>query len=162
MKLIIKPVLTCVCSLMLLAVTTSINAEPSHESHHGHSENSAAGMVLNDGKKWKTDQALRQGMQKINDAVMSAVDAYHHDALTQKDADRVSVQITTQVNYLIKNCKLVPEADATLHVLIGDLLSAAENIKADPSSSEGMPGAVQSLIAYPKYFEHDGWKVFNH
>lgn len=162
MKILNKRVLLCISSLMLVAATTSMKAETGHEHHHGHSENAAAGMVLNKGEKWKTDAPLRLGMQIINDAVMSSVNAYHHDTLTQEEANKVSQQINTQISYLIKNCKLVPEADVTLHVLIGDFLSAAEKIKSDPLSSEGMPEAVQTLIAYPKYFEHDGWEKFNH
>ena len=156
-KRVLQRVLLSVSSLMLLAATTSIKAETGHEHHHGHSENADTGLVLNNGKKWKTDAPLRLGMQKINDVVMSAANAYHHDTLTQEEANKVSQEIKKQISYLIKNCKLVPEADATLHVLIGDFLGAAEKIQTDPLSSEGMPEAVQALIAYPTYFEHDRW-----
>lgn len=160
MKVINKIFIAYISALVLLVISAQVKAESGEAHHHGHSAQGSADMILNDGKKWQTDAALRQGMQRINDAVMNAADAYHHDALTQVDANKLSKTINEQVNYLIKNCKLEPKADATLHVLIGDFLGAAEKIKAEPLSSEGMPGAVKTLMAYPKYFDHPNWIVF--
>lgn len=157
MKVINNIFIAYISSIALLIMSASVKAESGESHQHGHSEHAVAGLILNDGKKWQTDAALRQGMSEINNAVMKAADAYHHDALTQADANKLALKINEQVNYLIKNCKLEPKADATLHVLIGDLLGAAEKIKAEPLSSKGMPRAVKAIMAYPEYFDHTGW-----
>jgi len=128
-----------------------------HQHTHGDEEQAVSGLSLDHGEKWKTDTALRQGMQTINDAVMQAVPAYHDAALTKTDADKLARQINEQVNYLVANCKLEPGADATLHVFIGDLLTAAARLSDEPSSSQGLPVMVKTLQQYPSYFDHPGW-----
>ena len=145
---------------ILFTNTGSLQAETSmsdHQHSHGQSEHTASGLSLDHGQKWKTDAPLRQGMQSISDAVMNAVPAYHHDTLTKPDAEQLASHINDQVNYLITNCKLEPGADATLHVLIGDLLTAATRVSNEPLSAQGMPHLVKTLRLYPDYFEHQGW-----
>lgn len=148
-------------SLFILFTNTgTLQAETSmsgHQHSHEHSEDTASGLSLDHGQKWKTDAPLRKGMQSINDAVMNAVPDYHHDTLTKTDAEQLAGHINEQVNYLIANCKLEPGADATLHVLIGDLLTGAERVSKEPLSSQGIPHLVRTLQLYPDYFEHQGW-----
>jgi len=158
---ILNKVLVGVCGLLFFIGTGHVHAEPGESHHHGHAQHSAAGLLLNNGKRWKTDAPLRQGMQQIKVATMAATNAFHNDALTGADARKLSLKISEQVNYLIKNCQLEPEADATLHVLLSDFLGAAEIIKVDPLSSEGMPIMVKTLIAYPRYFDHPDWGSLN-
>lgn len=146
----------------LLVISTPIKAVEGAAGHHQHAEHVSTSLVLNEGQKWQTDTALRQAMKKINLAVMDAADAFHNDKLTSKDANKVAKQINDQVSYMVQNCKLAPKADATLHVLIGDFLNAAEKMKAKPLSNEGMPNAVKALMAYPEYFDHPDWEGFSH
>jgi len=133
-------------------------AQP-HESDHKHSHDNHAPseLSLDHGKQWKTDAPLRQGMQSINDAVMKAVPAYHHETLTKVDAEKLSRQINDHVNYLIENCQLDPGADATLHVLIGYFLAGSAILSNEPLSSQGLPRIVKALQLYPHYFIHPGW-----
>jgi hypothetical protein len=139
------------------AVLSEIHAGD-HPHHHSEIGHMAPGLTLNQGKKWNTDTTLRQGMKKISDKVINAVPAYHHATLTKADADKLARDIHNQVNYLVANCKLEPEADATLHVLIGDLLTAASTLSREPLSPQGLPSIVRTLQQYPKYFAHPGWK----
>lgn len=127
------------------------------DHHHSHDNHALSGLSLDHGKKWQTDAALRQGMQSINDVVMKAVPAYHHETLTKMDADKLSRQINDQVSYLIENCKLEPGADATLHVLIGDFLTGSATLSKESLSPQGLPHIVRALQLYPDYFVHPGW-----
>ena len=152
--------LVLISSVIFFANTGHLQAETSvsdHQHNHGQSEHTASGLSLDQGQKWKTDAPLRQGMQSINDAVMKTVPAYHDETLTKTDAEQLARHINDQVNYLIANCKLEPGADATLHVLIGDLLTAATKVENEPLSHQGMPHLVKTLQLYPDYFEHHGW-----
>ena len=129
---------------------------------HGHDEHAAAALSLDHGKKWQTDAPLRKGMQSINDAVMNAVVAFHQDALTKPDAEKLARHINSQVEYLVANCKLEPQADAVLHVFIGDLLAGADKLSQDPLSNQGLPRIIKVLQQYPDYFDHQGWNEVTH
>jgi hypothetical protein len=157
MKLLHNFRIGIISSFLLLSNTGTLLAEttvPDHQHSHGHDENAVSGLSLDHGEKWETDAPLRQGMQSINEAVMNAVPAYHHETMTKSASEKLAKHINDQVNYLIANCKLEPGADATLHVLIGDLLTAANNVSNDPLSKQGMPRLVNTLQQYQDYFEH--------
>ena len=150
-------------AIIILAITTPLHAQtPATEHNHGHDQNANASLTLDHGKKWQSDTPLRQGMQSINDAVMQNIDAFHHDKLTKPDAEKLARHINDQVRFLVNNCKLEPKADATLHVIIGELLSGADVLTKDPNSMQGMPTLVKALMQYPEYFEHKGWKGIKH
>jgi len=163
MKSINKLCLALISGFVLFAHAGLLQAETSNSDYqhsHAHNKHIASGLSLDHGKKWQTDAPLRQGMQRINDAVMKAVSAYHQQTLTQTDADELARQINKQVNYLVANCKLEPGADATLHVLIGDLLTGAARVSNEPLSPQGIPHLVKTLQLYTDYFEHQGWRGF--
>jgi hypothetical protein len=150
----------CLSLLMSCSREPEITAEQPH--HHGHDNHAASALSLNNGEKWQTDVPLRQGMQSINDAAMNATTDFHHDALTKEDAEKLAKHITGQVDYLINNCQLEPQADATLHVLIGDLLGGADVLSKQPLSNQGLPRIIQALQLYPDYFNHEDWNKISH
>lgn len=149
-----------------LLVNAPLNAQTSkneeHQHNHGHNELAGSALKLNQGNKWQTDAALRQGMQNIYDSVMNAANAFHHASLTQSEAKKLAAQINGQVEYLVANCQLEPQADAVLHVLIGELLTGAEELSKEPLSNQGLPQIVKVLQRYPDYFDHPGWKAVTH
>jgi len=153
---------TRVCLSLVLTAPLQAQTTATELHSHGHDENATSALSLDQGKKWQTDAALRQGMQSINDAVMRNVDTFHHNKLTQSDAEKLAQHINDQVTYLVTNCKLESKADATLHVLIGELLAGADALKKNPQSMQGMPVLVKALMQYPEYFEHKGWKGVEH
>lgn len=145
--------------LLALQAVTPLHAAPeSADAHeHHHESNTTTEFSLNKGKKWPTDAPLRQGMQSINEAVLTAVPAFHDNALTKPDAEKLAGLINEQVAFIIDNCKLDPEADAVLHLLISELLTGASALSVEPSSEQGLPDIVRALLAYPLYFDHPDW-----
>jgi hypothetical protein len=135
-----------------------------HRAHqsgdHQHGETSAA-LTLNDGRRWETDLPLRTGMQRIRDAADRAFAAHANRRLTPAEAKALSATVQENVNYLIANCKLPPKADATLHVLITELLSGAAQLAENPAAHEGLERMGQALRHYSEYFEHQGWVTFD-
>lgn len=129
-----------------------------HAAGHEHGEHGKAALTHNDGKRWETDLPLRTGMQRIRDAVAPVVLAQAAGRLTASDAERLATTIQENVNYLIANCKLAPKADATLHVIITDLLSGSGMLKAEPASSAGSSLLVHALSRYADYFAHPDWR----
>ena len=145
-------------SIISLAIMVPLKAEISPMDHHSHNEQAMPVLKLDQGKKWSIDKPLRQGMESINAAVKNSLGAFHSDSLTTQEAVKLSKHINDQVSFLISNCKLTPQADETLHVLIGDLLSGADKLSKEPLSSQGLPVIVEALHLYPRYFEHSEWK----
>ncbi len=130
-------------------VLLAASSASDHQHAHAQNEHAVSGLSLDHGERWQTDAPLRRGMQSINDAVMKAVPDYHDETLTKADAEKLSGHINAQVNYLIENCKLEPGADATLHVLIGDFLTAATTLSEQPLSPEGLPHIVKVVTVVP-------------
>ena len=129
-----------------------------HTAGHNHADQEGAALSLNDGKRWAADLPLRTGMQRIRDAVEPVVLAQAKGRIAAPDTERLAAAIQENVNYLFANCKLPPKADATLHVLITDMLSASGMLKEDPNSRAGSALLVEALRKYPIYFDHAEWK----
>ena len=143
---------------LAMVVTTATMPVPAHAQHdHEHDAHATAGLVLNDGARWSTDEPLRTGMQRIREVAAPALTA-EPGALSQKDAAALATAIREQVAYLVANCHLEPKADAVLHVLIADLLGGAGELERDPASADGLPRIAHALQQYPEFFEHPGWK----
>lgn len=101
------------------------------------------------GGNWATDAPLRQGMESIHGAMASALPAFEKGELSAAAATELASEVQTQVQSLIANCKLEPAADAQLHIVIGQMLAAAEALAKDPMSGEGMPRLHQTVKTYP-------------
>jgi hypothetical protein len=116
---------------------------------HGHAADEAK-LVLNQGKKWPTDAPLRQGMENIRDALGKRM---KYEALAAK--------VNLEVAGIVQNCKLEPEADAQLHIVIAELMAGAEAMQGKVKGETRRAGAekvARALNAYAEHFDHAGWK----
>jgi hypothetical protein len=107
-----------------------------HSHDHAASE---AKLVLNQGQKWPTDAPLRQGMENIRSAVAKGM----------KD-EALAKAVETEVAGIVQNCKLEPEADEQLHIVIAELMAAVE--------AKDNARLAHVLNAYGEHFDHAGWK----
>ena len=122
-----------------------------HFHGHGHSHGDGGGLQLNAGQKWQTDQPLREGMERIRGLVGAANPSGGSSMEARANG------IRQHVDYLVANCKLAPAADATLHVMIADLLEGADLVTKKNDPQRGITVMRKALETYPKYFEHAGW-----
>jgi hypothetical protein len=123
--------------------------QAAHE--HGHAAGEAK-LVLNQGKKWPTDAPLRQGMENIRAALGGGM---KYGALAKK--------VNAEVAGIVQNCKLEPEADAQLHIVIADILAGVEAMEGKVQGETRRAGAqkvASALDAYGEHFDHAGWKRF--
>lgn len=126
---------------------------------HAHAGKSESKLLFDHGKPWATDAALRKGMGQIQAGFLAALPAYKKHKLSQAQANILAMTIQKSTGYMVANCRLKPDADATLHILLGQLLEAAAAIRTDPHSSKGMPRIHAILETYPRYFSHSGWMI---
>lgn len=128
--------LMVVAALGLAAPTPALAQD--HDSHAGE-------IALNHGSKWNTDAPLRQGMM-----------AMHAAALATSPVELADL-VETQTAYIIANCRLPPDADANLHLVIERLIDGADQLRI----GDGEPGraeVVTALNAYGAHFDHPGWQ----
>jgi hypothetical protein len=125
-----------------------------HGSHGGHE---TAALSLNEGKRWETDQPLRTGMERIRAAASPVIAVHAAGQVSAAQTKAMADTITDAVIDVVANCKLSPAADATLHVIITDLLSGAGLLAENPASGDGIELIAKALRLYPEYFDHPGW-----
>lgn len=152
--------------LILTAFLTVSPALLSAEEKHDHGAAPAVQeLQLNNGKKWETDAPLRTGMSKLKDVVASRLDEIHNGKMTKAQYTELAAKITEQTEFIFKNCKLSPKADAQLHMILVPILDGTRAMKEAEPAAEREQGAVKvvkALSQYPKYFNHAGWKPLVH
>jgi hypothetical protein len=141
----------------LLALPAAAIADV-HKHEPGATE--AHKLTLNQGKKWATDEPLRKGMTEIRSLIDGQHDRIHKGRLKPAEYAALGAKIEAQVGYIVENCKLAPDADANLHVILEEMLEGVEAMKgeAKKSPSAGAGKVVDALNEYGKHFDHAGWK----
>ena len=64
-----KKIAATLSTAALLSVSAGAVLAQNHDHDHSHGMEEPAQLTLNNGKKWTTDDNLRQGMSRIRDAL---------------------------------------------------------------------------------------------
>lgn len=147
--------------LLAVAMVTSLPAPTAMAApEHGHSHDHAPGAVgqlrLDDDRKWATDAPLRNGMAAIQAAFDADHPAIHAGTATDAQYEALASRIEAQVNSIVANCRLPPEADANLHYVIADLLQGVNLMRGGDPARTRHDGAAQvqgALRAYDEFFD---------
>ena len=142
----------------LFAAAPFTFAQDEHAAHaHGHETHAAAESAPAPEKRWAVDAPLQTGMAKIRAAVEGLA---HHEMGHLDDAQvkQLATTIEEQVQYLIANCKLDPQADAALHGIIAQLLAGAKALKDAPTEAAPVAKLRAALADYPKSFDDPTWQ----
>ena len=128
---------------------------------HDHSAATPHKLALNQGRKWATDEPLRAGMGRIRGLVEPQLGAAHAGKLTPAQYRELATRVEAEVGGVVANCKLEPEADAMLHLVIADLAQGADtmagkNVKVRPAL--GLVKVAQAVNQYGSHFDHPGFK----
>jgi hypothetical protein len=145
-------------ALVLAFGGPALAAKDAHEHGHGAQE---AKLVLDHGKKWQTDEALRKGMDAIRGALAADLKAIHANKATPQQYKALAKRVEGEVAGIVQNCKLEPEADAQLHLVVAELLAGAEAMQGKEQGVKPRAGAervAKALNAYGEHFDHAGWK----
>jgi hypothetical protein len=147
-----------VAALAALGTTATALAQQ-HE--HEASAAAVASLKLDGDRKWPTDASLRQGMAAIHAAFETDHPAIHAGSETNEQYAALAATIEAQVNTIVANCKLPPEADANLHFVIADLLQGVTLMRGEDPARSRHDGAARvhgALRAYPTFFDDPDWK----
>jgi hypothetical protein len=142
---------------LVLAGTATAATEPHHA---GHAPGPPANLELDQGKRWATDAPLRKGMEALHAAFAERVEAIHAGTLPAADYRALGGKVQTEVATVVAECKLEPKADAVLHVIVAELLAAADILqgRAPGTPVAGAQRAVTALNDYGRYFDHPQWQ----
>ena len=152
---------TLLVTALVATLMSGIGAHVLAADTHGHAAGEPNKLVLNHGKKWATDQPLRTSMGEIRKALAAKQEAIHKGTLTSPDYQMLAATVDAQVATIVAECKLEPEADANLHLIVAELLAGAESMQGK-SANKPAAGAmltVQAVNRYGQYFDHPGWKA---
>lgn len=155
----LNPKATALLAAALLALSPALQAGEAARGHDHHDHAAPQQLQLNAGKPWPTDASLRQAMGNINQAMADALPRIHKNRFSPGDYQGLAAKVQGEIAYAVENCKLDPEADAMLHLVIADLAGGAEAMagKAKLSRHDGAVKVLGALKAYGRYFDHPGW-----
>jgi hypothetical protein len=147
---------------VLAWASSAVPAIAQHEHEHDSGAAAVASIKLDAGRRWATDASLRAGMADIRAAFDADHPAIHDGKQTDAQYEALAGRIELQVDAIVANCRLPPEADANLHYLIADLSQGVSLMRGqDPTRSrhDGAALVHGALLAYGKYFDDPGWSV---
>ena len=145
----------------LAAGAATLAAAPAQAQTHGHEASAPTRLSLNQGRKWATDAPLRDGMGRIRALVEPQLAAAHAGKLGAAQYAALAGRIETEVGGIVANCKLEPEADAVLHVVIGEIVAGTDAMAGKTAPQRPAQGLVQVAKAvndYAGHFDHPGFK----
>lgn len=149
--------------LSIAGTPFAANAEAHNHAHeHGAA---AATLQLNAGQKWETDAALRQAMGNIRQAMAGSLHAIHENRLSRNGYTGLAKKVEYEVGNIVAHCKLEPQADAQLHLIVAELLEGAGEMAGKVKTGKRQDGAVQvigALEKYGRYFADPGFKPIEH
>jgi len=153
-----SPLYLVLAAALILPLAT-LAASP---AAHDHGAATPQKVERNAGKKWHIDAPLRQGMNAMHKAVNRTLPLAHAGKARAADYDAFGAEVSKQVAFIVENCKLEPQADAQLHVVIGEILGgvdAAQGKEGEQARAAGVVKVAQALNTYGSHFNHSGWKA---
>lgn len=147
-------------SMLVGAAMLAAPAIAQNEHKHDHAPATAtAARTTVPAKRFATDDALRKGMASIASIVARPAKEIQEASLKGPAYLEMAGQVEEQVAYIIKNCKLEPKADHTLHEIIFDVNQSVGLMRRNSVEIQrtGVLALNQALRNYAKYFDHPGW-----
>lgn len=150
-------------SVVTLNISTAAPLLVLADQHSGHKHDTEihTQLNLNDGKKWRTDDALRHAMTNIRINVTNTLTAIHSGNLKSMQYDVLTKSIEKEVAFIVAHCKLDPKADENLHIILGRFAIGVDIVTAKRGNQEkelGVINMVKTLNDYGNYFDHPGWQ----
>lgn len=138
-------------------------AGPAAAQSAGHDHDAATEhkLSLDHGSKWATDDALRDGMERIRGLVEPQLGAAHAGRLSAGQYRKLALQVESEVGGIVANCKLEPKADAMLHLVIAGLGEGTEAMAGKSAGHppvEGLGKVVMAVNEYARHFDHPGFR----
>ena len=117
--------------------------------------------TLNADKKWATDDAVRQGMERIRQVMTASQPGIAQERLSAQDYQRLAETIDQNMALIVKTRTVSKEAEKAFHLIVMmDFKQSSELMRLGATvqlQRTGALGVLQALRNYGQYFEHSGW-----
>lgn len=155
-----QPHRTFAVTLAALVFALGASAPALAADTHAHGAAAPSKLTLDHGKKWTTDAPLRQRMGEIRALLAPQLGPIHAGKLPSADYQALGAAVEQKVAAIVAECKLPPDADAMLHLIVADLVAGADIMQGKTAGkpAEGAHKVVTAANAYGRYFDHAGWK----
>lgn len=140
-----------------LATVPAFAQEAPHAHAPGHDATATAAPAAPAGR-WATDAPLREGMREIGGTV-GALGHYEMGHLESGQAVMLAGQVEETIAGIVANCRLEPDADAALHVVLAALAQGAARFQQDPDDHAAVAAMRQALADYARLFDDPGFEV---
>ena len=140
--------LVIILTVAFTACTSQVKTEEHGKESSKEQHNSATAIQLNNGSKWKADEATKRNV----DAMMQVVsDSSYADAAKRKE---LSAQLQSNIDTLINQCRMKgPDHDA-LHVWLEKVLKDMKELKeGDDEYSEVYTALKKDIASFDMFFE---------
>ena len=92
---------------------------------HEHADAPPA-LALDHGKRWQTDAPLRKHMTDLRASFANDLGRIHDGTLPPAEYVKLGAMVEAKVASIVDDCKLPPEADAQLHLIVAELIAGAD------------------------------------
>lgn len=160
-----NPVRTWSLSLLVAVAAVAAACAPAAfaaPAAHAHDASMPAQLHLDQGRKWASDAALRQGMANVRALVAPQVPEAHAGTMTAAQYAALAAKVEVEVGRIVSNCKLPPDADAVLHVVIGEMMEGTAAMAGKTTGGRPQDGLLRVAAAvndYGRTFEHPGFQA---
>lgn len=151
MESFLKKLLSLTFMVLLFGNVLAKAADHDHHTEKNHTKKS---LTLNNGKKWVIDQTMRENMDAIRLQLNTVKQLINSKKVTQKDYNGLSDLLTKSSQEIASKCKLEPAADETFHVVLADLITVSEDLKAPKKAKHAVEKLTHALKIYSQYFDH--------
>lgn len=142
-------------TLVMTLMFGSAFAEDNHHQHQHQPESKPTSpLVLNQGKKWTVDQTMKENMGAIHQKFALTKDLAKSKKVTSKEAQELSALISSSSQNIISKCKMEKKQDEAFHVILGDLLTVANELKKTEKVEPALKKLGHTLKTYTEYFDH--------
>lgn len=147
---------SCLFAAFLFAAASALACE----HHHPPAPKEEAGLTLNQGKRWPTEDASRKGMAGIRDLMAEEATTTKNGNVTAEQYARIAKGVDQRVADMFRDCKHSPGADQVFHRILSRIIVGNTRMKKGPNSErqKGAEEIIRALKDYPIYFDHPSWR----
>lgn len=102
--------------------------------------------------RYPTDAEHRRAMERVRDAVQ-AFEHARHGHMGREQVRALSAHLDAQVTIVFSECRLEPEAGASLRVILGTLLKGSRAMRQTPDDFAPVAAMERALADYARMFD---------
>jgi hypothetical protein len=113
------------------------------------------------GTKWPTDEPVRRAMKAVRDIVVRDHSLVTHRRMPPAGARSFHAAVKSEVERMLAETTVAPEANAALKALAGAIVGGAEAVAGMKRAVEPIDGMVaidDALADYARRFDDPGWQ----